>query len=147
MGWTLSRNGRLITFISIVRCRESHESQGMALFIEKRTAPNFLPSQTRVSKFLIFPKFLCALNGFRAQFQHAINLANNQEKAVIFKPTAVGLGVFGNAPSIVAKAFYQVAKEREAELKKADCIVRFQVFRGEGPSAEMAKKLKLSEFS
>ena len=90
-------------------------------------------------------QFLCALQSFRAQFQLAIDLATKHDRAVVFKPTAVGLGVFGNDPSVVAKAFYHAAKERQVALKATNCSVCLQVYQGTGPAAEMAKLLKLEQ--
>lgn len=93
-------------------------------------------------------EFLCALNGYRAQFQQAIQLAAlTPEKQAIFKPTATGLGVFGNRVENVAKAFYVAAKEYESQLREKNVLVRFQVFRGEGVARNMATALGLNEIN
>lgn len=93
-------------------------------------------------------EFLCALSGYRAQFQQAIQLAaSTPEKQVIFKPTATGLGVFGNRAENVAKAFYVAAKEYENQLRAKNVQVCFQVFRGEGAARNMATALGLNEIS
>ena len=93
-------------------------------------------------------EFLCALSGYRAQFQQAIQLAElSPEKQVIFKPTAPGLGVFGNRVENVAKAFYVAAKEYENQLRAKNIQVRFQVFRGEGAARNMATALSLNEIN
>lgn len=91
-------------------------------------------------------EFLCALHGYRAQFQQVIQLAaSTSEKQVIFKPTAPGLGVFGNRVTNVAKAFYVAAKECENELIEKNIHVRLQVFHGEGDTKMMATILGLSD--
>lgn len=90
-------------------------------------------------------EFLCALHSYRAQFQQAINLAKvNPEKQVIFKPTAPGLGVFGNRIENVAKGFYVAAKEHEKELKERKIKVQFQVFLGKGETKTMVNSLGLN---
>lgn len=91
-------------------------------------------------------QFLTALLGFRAQFRPEAELLKECEQ-LIFKPAAVGLGVFGNNPKIVALAYYVAAKELQNRLpKNADVQVRFQVFRGSGAAREMADHLKLPQF-
>ena len=90
-------------------------------------------------------EYLCALQGYRAQFQQIIQLAeNNPTKKAIFKPTAPGLGVFGNKAENVAKAFYMAAKEYESQLQEKNISVQLQVFRGMGPAKEMADLLYLT---
>src|ERR1700733_8047688 len=56
-------------------------------------------------------EFLCALHGYRAQFEKCLHLAQTNEKPVLFKAAAVGLGVFGNQSINVAKAFYRAGSE------------------------------------
>jgi hypothetical protein len=73
-------------------------------------------------------QFLCALQGYRAQFAQCIQLAKDEGKPVTFKPTAVGLGAFGNDPKIVAKAFYAAGKEFQNDLKNNNVTVELQVF-------------------
>ncbi len=90
-------------------------------------------------------EFLCALHGFRAQYQQCINLAKREGKEVIFKPAAVGLGVFKNDPKVVVKALYQASKEFETELRNNKVSVRFQV-RGAGAAKFIADTLKLKQF-
>lgn len=89
-------------------------------------------------------QFLSALYGYRAQFAASLELAQ-ENRSVIFKPTAVGLGVFGNEVSVVAKAFYAAASEIQEELKAKNVRVELQVFRGTGPAYEMARALRLQE--
>lgn len=91
-------------------------------------------------------EFLCALQGFRAQFQHCIDLAKKENKAVIFKAAGMGLGVFGNHEMNVAKGFYVAAKEFELQLKDNHVEVRFQVFRGGGNAKKVANILKLTQW-
>ncbi len=79
-------------------------------------------------------QFLCALQSYRAQFNQCIAMASRHNIPVIFKPTAVGLGVFKNEPEVIAKAFYQAAKEFQLDLLCANVEVRFQVFRYPGIS-------------
>lgn len=84
-------------------------------------------------------EFLCALQGYRAQFDECIWLAKAEDKAVIFKPAAIGLGAYGNDPDIVAKGFYQAAKEYQEQLKENKVQVIFQVFKsdkGANPEAQ-----------
>jgi hypothetical protein len=92
-------------------------------------------------------QYLCALHAYRAQFQQCIALAQKTKKPVRFKPTAVGLGAFGNEPTVVAKAFYQAALEFERDLRDNKVTVSFQIFRsarGADPKAtKMAEELKL----
>lgn len=88
-------------------------------------------------------EFLCALHGFRAQFQEAINASHETEPPVILKPVAVGLGAFGNDPDVIAKAFYAAAKEFEAKLAEKNVQVQFQVFEGGGKGRQMANALLL----
>ncbi len=76
-------------------------------------------------------QFLCALNAYRAQFEKCIDLAKKENKLVTLKATAAGLGVFGNTPPIVAKAFYHAALEYQAELQHYNVKVMFQVFKHE----------------
>ncbi len=72
--------------------------------------------------------FLCALYGFRAQFQQAIKLAeSNYTKSVIFRPSAYQISCFGNDAESVAKGFYQAAKEHEQKLISLHIRVEFQV--------------------
>ena len=65
-------------------------------------------------------------------------------KPVIFKPTAPGLGVFGNKTDNVAKAFYTAANEFESSLAEAGVQVKLQVFQARGEAMEMANRLKLT---
>ncbi len=81
-------------------------------------------------------QFLCALHGFRAQFQKCIDLAKKTKSPVRFNPTGVGLGVFGNEPNIVARGFYMAAKEYEQELIDNKVEVRFQIFNRGQPDAK-----------
>lgn len=95
-------------------------------------------------------QFLCALHGYRAQFEKCIQIAKNSQKSVIFKPTAVGLGAFDNIPGIVASAFYQAASEYQNFLKTNHVTVAFQIYKPEGGEPDekasfMAEELKLSE--
>lgn len=96
-------------------------------------------------------EFLCALHGFRAQFQQALKFASDG-KQVVLKPVAVGVGAFGNDPAVVSKAFYVAAKEfqdivESGEDKSAENVrVQFQVFRGTGEARKMANNLGLEEF-
>jgi hypothetical protein len=93
-------------------------------------------------------EYLCALQGYRAQFQQIIQLAeNNPQKKAVFKPTAPGLGVFGNKAENVAKAFYVAAKENESQLREKNISVQLQVFRGTGPAREMANRLYLTSLT
>ncbi len=73
-------------------------------------------------------QFLCALQGYRAQFAQCIKLAQDEGKPVVFKPTAVGCSAFANDPKIVAKAFYAAGKEFQQDLKENNVKVEFQVF-------------------
>ncbi len=91
-------------------------------------------------------EFLCALQGFRAQFQHCIHLAKSERKPVIFKAAGMGLGVYGNDELNVAKGFYAAAKEFESQLKENDVTVRFQVFRNTGRAKHMANILGLPQY-
>lgn len=95
-------------------------------------------------------QYLCAVHSFRAQFHEAIKLAKeNPDKQLIFKPTGVGLGVFGNDEQVVAKAFYVAAKEYEKRLKKNNVQVRFQVYYSDwerSKAGKLVKALELSEF-
>lgn len=75
-------------------------------------------------------EFLCALQSFRAQFQHCIDLAQKDGKPVIFKAAGMGLGVYGNLAINVAKGFYVAAKEFETRLQENRVEVRFQIFGG-----------------
>lgn len=94
-------------------------------------------------------EFLCALHGYRAQFQQAIQLATlNPEKQVVFKPTAPGLGVFGNRIENVARGFYLAADEFQKQLAEKNINniqVRFQVYKGGGDARTMATTLGLNE--
>ena len=89
-------------------------------------------------------QFLCALHSYRAQFHHAISLAK-QGFSVVLKPTAVGLGAFGNETNIVAKAYYTAAKEYQHDLKNQNVEVCMQVFRGIGAARELVNYLGLKE--
>lgn len=91
--------------------------------------PPVAAKQAEVQKARNQIQFLCALHAFRAQFQYCITLAETTQKPVVFKPAAVGLGVFGNNPAIVAKAFYEAAKEYEAKLEENKVQVLFQIFK------------------
>lgn len=91
-------------------------------------------------------EFLCALQGYRAQFHQSLKLAeSNPDKKIIFKPTAPGLGVFGNRGSNISKAFYVAAKEFEDQLIVKKIQVRLQVYKGAGPARSMANALYLAE--
>lgn len=91
-------------------------------------------------------EFLCALQGFRAQFQHCIDLAQTEGKPVIFKAAGMGLGVYGNQAINVAKGLYVAAKEFEAQLQKNNVQIRFQVFRGIGNTRDLVNMLGLREW-
>lgn len=73
-------------------------------------------------------QFLCALHSFRAQFEKCVALGEKTSLPVEFKATAVGLGVFGNHPEVIAKAFYQAALEYQASMKANQVTVQFQIF-------------------
>ncbi|ADI38887.1 hypothetical protein [Waddlia chondrophila] len=92
-------------------------------------------------------EFLCALQSYRAQFQQALKLAAlHPQKQLIFKPTAPGLGVFGNRVDNVAKAFYVAAKEYESRLIDKKIQVRLQVFQSRGSARMMANTLRLTQW-
>ncbi len=93
-------------------------------------------------------EFLCALQGYRAQFQQVIQLASaSARKQLIFKPTAPGLGVFGNKVKNVSTACYVSAKEYETRLKRKKIQVRLQVFQSKGEARDMATSLGLHKYS
>lgn len=76
-------------------------------------------------------EYLCALQGYRAQFEQAMRLADeNPRKKVICKVTVPGLGVFGNDRENVKKGFYAAAKEFEQQLKSKGIEVHVQNFKG-----------------
>ena len=90
-------------------------------------------------------EFLCALQGYRAQFYQAIQLASsNPKKQVIFKPTTPGLGVFDNRVEAVAKGFYVAAKEYQDQLREKNIRVQLQVYKGQGDAKQMADMLHLN---
>lgn len=91
-------------------------------------------------------EFLCALQSFRAQFQHCIDLAQREGKSVIFKAAGVGLGIWSNQETNVAKGFYIAAKEFETQLQENGVLVRLQVMGGTGRARDLAKSLQLSEW-
>lgn len=74
-------------------------------------------------------QYLCALQGYKAQFQSAINASEGGSRKVELKATPVGLGVFKNDSQIVAKAFYNAAKEYESQLLKSNVTVQLQVYK------------------
>jgi hypothetical protein len=89
-------------------------------------------------------QFLCALNAYRAQFEKCLDLAKNEKKPVIFKAVGVGMGVFENQATTIAKAFYQAALEYQKALQEKEVTVLLQVH---GRKAhEMASFLKLEPF-
>ena len=99
-------------------------------------------------------QFLTALHCYRAQLHYALQVAEMDEKPIIVKIVALGLGVFNNNPKAIAKAFYQAGKEYEQQLKTNRVSVRLQLFqngynaRGQPtPAREMAQLLKLKEIS
>lgn len=100
---------------------------------------------TVVGKERIEIEFLCALHAFRAQFQRCIDLAEEKKQPVLFKPTAIGLGAFGNRPLSVAKAFYVAALEYQYRLAQAKVKVVFQVYQGTGGARECVEWLGLQE--
>lgn len=89
-------------------------------------------------------EFLCALQGFRAQFQHALKLAEGG-KPVILKTAAVGLSAFGNDTDTITEAFHSAAKEFEDRLARQNVQVRLQVFGGIGKARDMADSLGLKQ--
>lgn len=100
-------------------------------------------------------EYAAALNGFLAMFKEAIKVAEGPPKtAVQLKPTATGLGVFGNSPENVAKAFSEAARVYGPELKGAGVTVQFQLFQPRnqktateftnGPIDEKAKQVATS---
>ena len=98
----------------------------------------------------------CALNNFRAQFAHAITLkATSDNKPIVVKAAAVGLGAFGNNSFIVAQAFREAALEFGAELKNNNVKVRFQIrmegnYSSEYPNVlatQVATRLNLTQFN
>jgi len=92
--------------------------------------------------------FLCAVNSYRAQFAQTLELAKtNPEKEVIFKPTAPGLGVFGNSPEYVCKGFAVAAREFENEFEKHNVKVALQVFKGLRPASDINNILGLQEIN
>ena len=83
-------------------------------------------------------EYLCALMGYRAQFNQAISLAKRHNVEVVFKPTAVGLSAFGNQAENVAKAFFKAAKEYEGTLSENHVSVKLQVYKGRANSSGRA---------
>lgn len=75
-----------------------------------------------------------ALANFTAQFKQVRALMDRHpNKGVVYHPCAVGLGVFGNNPSIVGQAFLAAAQVFQAQLtpaQKQRVKVQFEVFRG-----------------
>ncbi|MFI0435557.1 MAG: hypothetical protein ACH350_07525 [Parachlamydiaceae bacterium] len=92
-------------------------------------------------------EFLCALKGFRAQFQHCIDLAQKENKSVVFNAAGMGLGVFGNDVLNVAKAFNVAGKEFESQLEANRVQVRFQVYKRGGKTQQLANLLDLQEWT
>jgi len=92
--------------------------------------------------------FLCAVNAYRAQFAQTLELAKlNPGKEVIFKPTAPGLGVFGNEAEFVCKGFAVAAREFETEFRNHGVKVALQVFRGMQPASIIKDTLGLQEIN
>lgn len=79
-------------------------------------------------------QYLCALNGFRAQFAQAMELSNRGKTPVTLKAVAVGLGAFENDPEVVAKAFHQAGKEYSKALKESKVKVELQVYESLDPA-------------
>ena len=92
-------------------------------------------------------QYLCAFYSFSAQFEY-VDFYAQREKVVVFKPAATGLGVFENNPLVVAKAFYDVAKEYENSFLNRGVQVRFQVYMGRkgGKAFELVQHLKLKQY-
>lgn len=90
-------------------------------------------------------QFLCALQAFRAQFQRCLDLAEETGKPVIFKPAAMGLGVFGNKALSIARAFYAAADEYQERLADTDVKVVFQVYQGGGLARQCVDLLGLQQ--
>jgi hypothetical protein len=89
-------------------------------------------------------EFLCALHSYRAQFSQSIEIAKSTGNPVLLNAYGVGLGVFGNDPGVVAKAFYLTAKEAEAALKENKVSVQFQIFKKSEASAADLKSIQLA---
>jgi hypothetical protein len=83
--------------------------------------------------------FLCALHAYRAQFAHAVKLAQETGKPVILKAIPMGLGVFGNSYVPVATAFYSAGKEFESRLKASGVKVDLQLFNAGYDRSSMVK--------
>lgn len=93
-------------------------------------------------------EFLCALHGFRAQFELCVDLAKENKQPVILKAAAVGVSAYGNNPVNVAKAFYQAATEYQDALKGRRVTVQFQIFKNyrgvaDPKATQIAKELGL----
>ena len=78
--------------------------------------------------------FQTTLWAYRSLFKQGIALAKaqkelpeGQQKQVIIKPAALGLGAFENSPVAVAKAYYQAANEYAAALKESNIQVCLQI--------------------
>lgn len=90
-------------------------------------------------------EYLCALQAFRAQFAQCIHLAQEEDKKVVFKAAGIGLGVFSNSSTSVAKGFYTAAKEYEKALKDNNVEVRFQVYKRSEEPLSVVQTLGLKE--
>jgi len=92
-------------------------------------------------------QYACAFCSYSAQFQY-LELYAEDEKKVVFKPCATGLGVFENNPIVVAKAFYDAAKMYEENFEKLGVKVRFQVYGGKkgGKAYDLVNHLKLNQY-
>lgn len=95
-------------------------------------------------------QYLCAFLSYTAQFQQVLRYAQNiHEKQINFKPTVPGLGVFGNDPIVIAKAFYAAAKTFEGQLEARKVNVRLQIWKGNEihtSAKAMAQTLNLTKY-
>lgn len=90
-------------------------------------------------------QFLCALHSFRAQFEKAVNLAEEHKKPVVLKVAAIGLGVYENKPEIVADAFYVAATEYQKSMESLQVKVLFQIFNSDKKATLVADALGLAK--
>lgn len=141
----LEGNAHKITF-SYVKGVPTHGRKDVGQFLVAAPAFGLYNLDKDVDpKKVKWVQYLCTLHAYRAQFAQVVNVAKETKQRVIFKPVAMGLGVFENDLDSVTRAFFVAAKEVEGQLIQHQVKVEFQVFRGAGEARAMVGSLKLKQ--
>jgi len=130
-------------------CLRSNLGNGSVyLMLSAAPAIGYSPALYQVSTADL--QFYVAFANYSAQFGKILSLAKeNPNKTIVYHPCAVGLGVFGNDPECVGKAFQMAARTFQDECKRlglSNIKVQFEVYGGTETNAlKMAQTAGLQQ--